>query len=231
MKTVTIHQPEYLPWIGFFDRIYQTDIFVILDDVQYQKNGFINRNKVKNYNGWQWITVPVEGKSTRKNINEVIISNQEEWGEKQWKCLLYNYSRAPYFKKYADFFEEVFKKKWNLIVDLDINLIENVMKMLGLEKKIEKSSLLNVSGMATERLVNICKKLEADIYLSGPGGKKYMDLERFKEKNVKVIFREFFHPVYPQQFGKIGFMPCLSIIDLLFNCGPESLKFISGQRK
>ena len=115
MKTVTIHQPEYLPWIGFFDRIYQTDIFVILDDVQYQKNGFINRNKVKNYNGWQWITVPVEGKSTRKNINEVIISNQEEWGEKQWKCLLYNYSRAPYFKKYADFFEEVFKKKWNLI--------------------------------------------------------------------------------------------------------------------
>lgn len=216
---VTIHQPEYLPWIGFFDRIYKADVFVILDNVQYQKNAFINRNKIKTSQGWQWLTVPVKQRESRKKINEIEINNKTDWRAKHWKALLYNYNKAPYFKKYSDFFEKVYKKNWNLIADLDIYLIENIMHMFGVKKEIKKSSLLKARGKADDLLINICKELEADTYLPGPGPKiyGYMDLEKFKKQNINVVFQEFTHPVYVQQFAKKEFIPNLSIIDLLFN--------------
>lgn len=230
MTTITIHQPEYLPWLGFFDRIYKADIFVILDDVQYQKNGFINRNKIKTAQGWQWITVPVKERSSFKKINEVVINDQINWGKSQLKSLIYNYKRAPYFKDYIDFFENTFEKKWEKIVDLDIYLLENIIKTLGIKRRIERSSLMKIKGKATDRLVNICKKLGADTYLSGPGGKEYMDIEKFKRENIKVIFQEFIHPTYPQLFKEKGFISYLSIIDLLFNCGSKSLDIILGKK-
>lgn len=214
---ITIHQPEYLPWIGFFDRVSKADIFVILDDVQYQKNGFINRNKIKTSQGWQWLTVPVKERESMKKINEVEINNQIDWRQNHWKSLLYNYNKAPCFKKYSDFFEENYKKKWDSLADLDIYLIENIMDMLGIKTETKISSLLNIKGEATDRLVNMCKMLGVDTYLSGPGGKEYMDLDKFKKQNINVIFQEFTHPIYVQQFGE--FIPNLSIIDLLFNQG------------
>lgn len=225
---ITIHQPEYLPWLGFFDRIAESDIFIILDDVGYQKNGFINRNKIKTAQGWQWITVPVKGRSPNQKINEVLIDNQSDWREAQLRSLKFNYSKAPYFGEYSDFFEAVFKKDWELICDLDIYLIENIIAFLGLKTKIEKYSDMNLKGVQTERLVDICKKFGADTYLSGPGGKEYMDLGKFEEENIKVVFQEFKHPEYSQQFMKAGFIPCLSIIDLLFNCGEKSLEIIKS---
>lgn len=212
---VTIHQPEYLPYIGFFDRISRADIFVILDNVQYQKNAFINRNKIKTFDGWQWLTVPVKQREALKNINEIEISNEIDWRVKHWKALLYNYNKAPYFKKYSDFFEKLYKQNWTSLANLDIYLIENIMDMLGLKKEIKKSSLLKANGKADDLLINICKELGADTYFSGPGGRGYMDLEKFKEQNINVVFQEFTHPVYAQQFGE--FIPNLSIIDLLFN--------------
>lgn len=226
---IAIHQPEYLPWIGFFDRIYKADIFVILDDAQYQKNGFINRNKIKTSTGWQWITIPVKGRSPNKKINEVLIDNQIDWRRSHWKALYFNYSKAPYFKKYADFFKDVFERNWEKLADLDIYLLEGLINMLGIKRQIKKSSLMKSKRRATERLIEICKEVGADTYLSGPGGKRYMDLERFKQENVKVIFQEFTHPTYPQQFEKLGFIPYLSIIDLLFNRGGKSLDVIKGK--
>lgn len=231
MTTITIHQPEYLPYLGFFDRIIKSDVFVILDDVGYQKNGFINRNKIKTADGWQWLTVPVSNRSPNQKINEVLIDNQKKWKDDQWKTLCYNYSKALFFKTYADFFEDVFKKEWISISDLDIYLIENIARMLGLEKRIEKSSIYDIKGTATERLVNICKKFGADTYLSGTGGKGYLELEKFKKESINVVFQEFKHPDYPQQFMKKGFLSNLSIIDLLFNCGPKSLDIILGGNK
>lgn len=213
--TVTIHQPEYLPWIGFFDRISKADMFVVLDDVQYQKNAFINRNKIKTSQGWQWLTVPVKQREALKKINEIEINNKTDWRNKHWKALFYNYNKASYFKKYADFFEKIYKQEWDLLVDLDIYLIENIMDMLRLRKEIKRSSSLRADGEATDRLVNICKLVGADTYLSGPGGKEYMDLDKFKKQNINVVFQEFTHPVYSQQFK--GFIPNLSVIDLLFN--------------
>jgi hypothetical protein len=223
---VTIHQPEYLPWIGFFDRIYKADTFVILDDVQYQKNAFINRNKIKTAQGWQWITVPVLERGSLKKINEVKINNQIQWGKDIWKALLYNYTKTPFFKNYADFFKNAFERKWELIADLDVYLLENMVDMIGMKRRIERSSLMKVKGKATDKLVNICKTLGADTYLSGPGGREYMDLEKFKKEGIKVIFQDFTHPEYPQQFEKEGFISHLSIVDLLFNCGKKSLEVI-----
>ena len=216
---ITIHQPEYLPYIAFFDRISKADVFVVLDNVQYQKNGFINRNKIKTSNTWQWLTVPVKQREALKSINKIEIDNQTDWKSKHWKALLYNYNKAPYFKKYSDFFEKTYKQNWGLLVDLDIYLIKNIMDMLGLKKEIKISSLLNAKGKADDLLVNICKELEADTYLSGPGGRGYMDLEKFKKQNINVVFQEFSHPIYAQQFGE--FIPNLSIIDLLFNDNPK----------
>ena len=225
----TIHQPEYLPYIGFFDRISKADIFVILDNVQYQKNAFINRNRIKTSQGWQWLTVPVKQREALKNINEIEISNEIDWRARHWKALLYNYNKAPYFKKYSDFFEKLYKQDWTSLANLDVYLIENIMDMLGLKKEIKKSSLLKAEGRTTDLLVNICKILGADTYLSGSGGKGYMDLGKFKKQDIDVVFQEFTHPVYSQQFKE--FIPNLSIIDLLFNCGNSSKEKLNENSK
>jgi len=223
---ITIHQPEYLPWIGFFDRINKSDIFVILDDVGYQKNGFINRNKIKTKDGWQWLTIPVKGRSFNKKINEVLIDNGKDWQKKHISLLKDNYSKASYFKEYYSFLEKTFSKNWENISDLDIYLIKNITDFLEIRTKIEKASILGVESEKTNRLVDICKKFKADTYLSGPGGKNYMDLNLFKKQGIKVVFQEFSHPEYSQQFIEKGFLHGMSVMDLLFNTGGKSLEII-----
>jgi hypothetical protein len=224
---VTIHQPEYLPYIGFFERLAASDVFVILDDVGYQKNGFINRNKIKTEKGPKWITVPVVGRSPNLKIKEVLIDNSKNWASSQWGSIISNYSKAPHFKEYSDFFEEIFKKKWNSICDLDIYLIENINKFLDINLKIVKSSDLKVPGSSTERLINICKKLKADNYLSGPGNEEHqVEKERFEKEGIKVEIKGFSNPEYRQMFMAQGFLPYMSVIDLLFNEGENSVKII-----
>lgn len=223
---ITIHQPEYLPWLGFFDRILKSDILVILDDVQYQKNGFINRNKIKTAQGWQWLTIPVQNRESLGLINKVKINNQENWQENQWKTIFFNYQKAPNFTEYSHFLKVALEKKWENISELDIYLIGETMDILGVKKEIIKSSLMSIPGQGTERLVNICKTLGGDTYLSGPGGESYLEIKKFKEENIKIIFQKFVHPVFSQLFEKRGFIPNLSIIDLIFNCGEKSLNII-----
>ncbi len=225
----TIHQPEYLPWLGFFDRICKSDIFVVLDDVGYQKNGFINRNKIKTAKGGQWITVPVKGRSPNLKINEVFIDNEKKWQEQQLGLLDTNYSKAPHFRDYFPFFEDAFLKKWDKISDLDFYLIENILKFLDVKVKIAKSSDLKIEGKSAERLVNILKHFGAGTYLSGPGGKNYMDLSLFKKDGIEVVFQEFSHPKYFQQFAEKGFLPYMSVVDLLFCCGPDSKNIIKNK--
>lgn len=229
---VTIHQPEYLPWIGFFDRIQKSDIFVLLDTVQYQKAGFINRNKIKTAEGQQWITVPIKGGSRIKNINEIEVSNTPGWQKKHWNKIKNSYLNAPYFEKYSPIFQEILlDKEWGLLSDLDCRLIETIMNILGIKTKIIKASSLNIESAATELNIDICRRVGGDIYLSGQGGKNYMDMKRFKEENIKVLFQEFVHPSYQQRFIDSGFTPYMSVIDLLFNCGPKSLEIIQSGSK
>lgn len=222
---VAVHQPQYLPWIGYFDKMRRADVFCYLDDVQYKKNEWQNRNRIKTAQNWQWLTVPVRYRFPEK-INEVQINNTIRWNKKHLQALVTNYSRAPYFNAYISIFEDVFSDAWDLISDLNIHLIERLKDALQLqEKNTIISSQLELRQEPTERLIDICKALGADTYLAGQGAADYMDLTRFEKNGLKVIMQDFKHPVYPQLFKE--FQSHLSIVDLLFNCGPASLEIIS----
>ena len=221
-----IHQPQFLPWLGYFAKIAQSQTFVFLDDVQYKKNEWQNRNRVRIADGWQWLTVPVKYKFGQK-INEIFIDNSQDWRAKHWQALITNYQRAPYFKDYRDFFQEVYQQEWEYLAKFNIYLIEEIMRFLGLKKEMKKSSDLRVEGKKTERLVEICKALGADTYLSGSGAKDYLNLKLFEKVNIKVIFQNFLHPIYRQNYP--GFEPNMSIIDLLFNEGKKNLSLLRGR--
>jgi hypothetical protein len=218
---VAIHQPQYLPWLGYFDKINKADVFCYLDNVQYKKNEWQNRNRIKTARDWQWITVPVLYRFPQK-INEVKINNTVQWKKKHLQALITNYSKAPFFKEYINFFKSIYSKDWEFLSELNICLIDNIREMLSVKKgKTVFASDLHLSADPTDRLIDICKSVGGDIYLSGQDGARYMNLERFKERGVDVIVQNFKHPVYSQLYG--SFQSHLSVVDLLFNCGPDSL--------
>jgi lipopolysaccharide/colanic/teichoic acid biosynthesis glycosyltransferase len=229
---IIIHQPEFLPYIGFFQRIAEADILVALDDVGYQKNAFINRNKIKTKNGLKWITVPVKNRSSNSKINEVLIDNSKNWADSILGSISANYSKAPYFKDYFIILKDILSKKWDKIADLDICLLETINKILGINLRIIRSSELIVDGRGEERLIKICKKLKADSYLSGPGCEGHqINRENFEKEGMKVDIKEFLDHKYSQLFPERGFLSYMSIIDLLFNEGPKSLEIIKLSSK
>jgi hypothetical protein len=221
---VAVHQPQYLPWIGYFDKMRRADVFCYLNDVQYKKNEWQNRNRIKTAQDWQWLTVPVRYRFPEK-INEVRINNTIPWSKKHLQALKTNYNRAPYFKAYISIFEDIFSREWEFVSELNIHLIERLKETLQMQAKTTTvSSELTLREEPTDRLIDICKALGADTYLAGQGGADYMDATRFAENGLKVIIQEFKHPVYPQLFK--DFKSHLSIVDMLFNCGPESMHVI-----
>ncbi len=222
------HQPNYIPWIGYFHKMAQADKFVLADDIQYTTHGFINRNYIKTRKGKQWLTVPIitKGRGLQK-INEVPIDIEQNWRQKHWNSLLLNYKYAPYFEYYADFFEQVYQKEWTFLVDLNIEIIEFVRKALNISNPIYLSSELKLSFGTTERIVDMVKKTGCTKYLSGESGKNYLDEELFKEAGIQLIYSEFKHPTYHQQFGE--FIPNLSVIDLLFNEGVRAMDFVTAK--
>jgi hypothetical protein len=222
---VAVHQPQYLPWIGYFDKMRRADVFCYLNDVQYKKNEWQNRNRIKTAQDWQWLTVPVCYRFPEK-INAVRINNTTNWSKKHLQALKTNYNRAPYFKAYISIFEDIFSRKWEFLSELNTHLIERLKDTLQMqEKKTTVSSELMLREDPTDRLIDICKALGADTYLAGRGGADYMDATRFAKNGLKVLIQDFKYPVYPQLFK--DFQPHLSIVDLLFNCGPDSLKIIN----
>lgn len=223
---VAIHQPNYLPWLGFFYKIASCDIFVLADIVQYSKKGFINRNKIKTPQGTAWLTVGVLTKGRYGQlINEVEIDNGAPWARIHEKSISQNYSKAPYFKKYKAPFEDIYHREWERLVDLNEALIKVICQILGIRSvEFIRASELNVSGERAELPVNICRAVGADTYLSGPSGQKYMDEELFEKEGISLRYSDFKHPAYTQLWG--DFIPNMSIIDLLFNEGGESLKIL-----
>lgn len=226
---VSIHQPYYFPWLGYFDKILKSDLFILLDDVQYEKNNFYNRNRIRIKDGWIWITVPVRYKY-RIKLDEIKIDNTKKWQKIHWKSIFFNYQKAPFFLEFRSFLEEIFlNKKWEKLIDLNIYTLLEILKLLEIDRKIVLSSNINVGGNSTEKIINLCKKVGADAYYSGVSGKKYLDISLFKENNIKLIFQEFHHPIYKQQYS--GFIPNLSILDLLLNYGYESKDIIANAKK
>ncbi|MBW2000948.1 MAG: WbqC family protein [Deltaproteobacteria bacterium] len=223
---VSVHQPQYLPWLGYFDKIDRADIFVLLDNVQFKKNEWQNRNKIKTAQGWQWLTVPVMYKYPQL-INEVMINNRVSWQHQQRQAILSNYKKAPYYNQLKEFFEDIFSSSWQFISKLNIEMVKSLVKILGIDTPLYVASELGEFPQdPDERLIAITKHLGADTYLAGAGGRGYMDLDKYNKSGVKVIFQDFKHPVYGQLFG--GFEPFMSVIDLIFNHGDKSLMILRG---
>jgi hypothetical protein len=221
---VSIHQPQYLPWLGYFDKISKSNAFVLLDNVQFKKNEWQNRNRIKTAQGWQWLTVPVIHRLSQK-IYEVKINNTVAWGKKHLQALITNYSKAAFFKEHIAFFEQTYAQEWSSLVDINIHIIHYLAKALGLsDKKLVRASGYELRDEATERLIDLCKHLRGDVYLSGKDGPKYLNLALFEKEGIQVIFQDYQHPRYPQLYG--DFEPYLSAIDLLFNCGSEGLSIL-----
>lgn len=227
MKIAAIHQPQYLPYLGFFHKLRQSDIFVVMDNVQFERRGIQHRNKIKTSLGSQWLTVPVFHRSREEEfINEVLINSELPWSRKHWNSLVTNYSRAPYFDKYALEIEQLLARKWSKLYELNIALIQWIMDALEIDKPIAYLSALEVEGSKSELIINACKAVGADAYLSGLGGKRYMELTAFEAAGIDVIWQNYSSPSYEQVFSDLGFVPDLSIVDTLFCCGPETRKFL-----
>lgn len=228
---IGILQPGYLPWLGFFEQMCRSDVFVIYDDVQYDKEGWRNRNRIKTANGIQWLTVPVLLKgSGNQMILDARIDNITNWRKKHLAAISQNYSKAPCFKEYIGAFEEAYARDWEFLVDLDMHLIRILAGCLGLgHKKIIRSSTLDIQGDRIERLIKICETFGADVFYEGASGRNYIDERAFLERGVKIEFQSYQHPTYHQLYG--DFTPNMSVIDLLFNHGTDSLRIIMGQAK
>jgi len=218
---VSVHQPQYLPWIGYFDKIKKSDIFVFLDNVQYKKREFQNRNKIRTKNGWIWLTVPVITKGKfLQNISEVEIDNTKDWQIEHYRSIELNYTKTEFFHKYKSFIEEIYKKKWSKLLDINICIIKKILEIFNIKTEIHYETEFNITTTSTQRIIDICKKLNADTYMSGIGGKNYLDEDLFIKNNIKLIYQNFKHPVYKQNFD--GFQINMSIIDFLFNCGNKT---------
>lgn len=214
------HQPNYLPWLGFFDKMNKCDVFVIEDAVQFIYHEFQNRNRVKTNNGVRWLTVPVKEGRKRKKFSEILISNEKNWSRGHWLTLKMNYGNSPYWDEFCNFFEETYNKKWEKLIDLNLHLIKGIMDFLDIEKELILASSLNVSGEKCDLIIAQCKILGAETYLSGTGALTYMDIDKFKGEGIDVVFQEFEHPTYPQLWGE--FIENLSIVDYLF-CATSKL--------
>ena len=218
-KTVAVLQPGYLPWLGFFDQMSRADVFVIYDDVQYDKNGWRNRNRIKSSSGPHWLTVPVHVKLGDR-IDTVLVDNTKKWAKKHICSIQQFYKSAPYIEQYLPDLEELLLHDWDRLVDLDLALITRMSSWLGISTLLVRSSELGIEGSRNQRLVDLCLHFGADRYFSGNAAKSYLDLALFREKGIQVNFQEYVHPVYPQLHG--DFVSNLSALDLLLNCGDAS---------
>lgn len=227
MKT-GILQPGYLPWLGFFEQVYKSDVFIIYDDVQYDKDGWRNRNRIKTAKGAQWLTVPVSVHLQEQSlIKDVKIDNSIDWKKKHLFSIRQNYSKSSFFDKYIGIFEKAYARHWDYIIDIDIYFIKHLADILGIrDKDMILSSSLNIKGSRMERLVSICKKYKSDTFYEGSAGREYIDEEIFSKNGIKVEYQDYKHPAYNQLYGE--FIPYLSTIDLLFNNGDKSLSILTG---
>lgn len=228
---VVIHQPQYFPYPGFFHKLIMADALVILDNTQYDKR-FTNRNKIWTPHGFTWLTVPIKKEHKFLPNKNVEINNDINWREEHWKKIFHSYSKAKYFPKYKEYFEKIYKKEWKYLCQLNVETLEKIIDFLGIKIKIIKETELNIEGTSTQRLVNCCQAIGADTYISGRGlpNKKYIDEKLFLKNNVKLIYQDY-EPMTYQQIVSNHFESDLSIIDMLFNIGPESLTLITKSSK
>lgn len=223
----TIHQPNYLPYLGFFEKASRSDIFILYDSTQFKKNDWQNRNRVCSKNGWQWISIPVLHNFGQK-IYETKIDPKKKGLKSNWQTLQTLYGKAPYFKKFDERFEEIYKRDYEYIADLNCDLIFLIADILGIKTKfVRNTTLPALKTTSTQALVDLCKMVNADTYISGSEGRNYIETEKFEEEKIKIVFQNYIHPEYTQ-FNRMEFISHMSTVDLIFNHGEESLNILTS---
>jgi len=223
------HQPQYLPWLGYFDKMDRVDIFVLLDTVQFKKNEWQNRNRIKGSSGPHWLTVPVR-RHFPQRLHQVEIVDPA-FRRRHRRSLQSAYGKAPYFRQEAGILDDLYGRDWTDLSSLNVESVRSLAGRFGIETPVHLGSEFQdvPDDQADDRLIALCRRLGADTYMAGAGGQAYMDLSRWQRAGIGVVFQEFRHPVYPQRNGT--FVPSLSAVDLLFHCGSEGFVLVRRARK
>ena len=224
-----VHQPQYFPYPGFFHKLSLSDVYVIMDDVQYDKR-FTNRNRIIWPNGSLWLSVPINKEQKFLPNLDIEINNEVNWREDHLKKIKFAYRKSKFFHLYEPYFEQLYSREWTKLFDLDYETLKQIISWLGLKVEIIRESTLNVNSKSTQRLIDACKAVGADTYVSGMGAVDYMDVGLFEKNNVKVEFQKYVQLPYPQHLSAT-FIPNLSIIDLLANVGPDAMHLIRAEEK
>lgn len=217
---ITIHQPQFLPWLGYLDKIDQADLFVVLDSVQFKKNEWQNRNRIRTAQGWQWLTVPVHHKFGQR-LDEVRINQDTDWRAKHLRALEMHYQKASFARRYLEGLRSLYAQSWTALAELNLAVLLWLLDSFGIKTPVQRSSEMHLREDPTDRLIDICRTVGATHYLAGAGATNYMDLARFQTSGVELEMQAFHHPVYPQCYEP--FVPGLAAVDLLFTCGDTAL--------
>lgn len=228
LKKVAISQSNYIPWKGYFDFINEVDEFILYDEVQYTKRDWRNRNRIKTPHGLYWLTIPVSA-SRSDSINEVEIAD-EDWNEKHWSTLRHMYNKAQYFNSYADEIRALYKEaNQKKLSEINHHFLIGINNLLGIKTPFSWSTDYNSRGDKSERLLSICKQANADVYVSGPKAKDYLETEIFEEEGISVEWMSYDgYKEYPQVYGE-NFEHSVSVIDLIFNTGPEAVNYMKSR--
>ena len=230
-KKVAILQSNYIPWKGYFDIIDSVDEFIIYDEMQYTKNDWRNRNKIKTPNGTQWLSIPVKTKGHISNLIRIMDAElvDGKWAKSHWNTIVQNYKKAPYFSNYSDVFEKLYAEcaSEKLLCNVNYKFIYAIAEVLGIKTKISFSQDYGLIEGKTERLVDLVQKAGGAEYISGPAAKDYIDAELFDDAGIKLTWMDYSgYPEYPQL--NPPFEHGVSVLDLIFNCGADARKYMKG---
>jgi hypothetical protein len=232
---VAIHQPHFLPWLGYLHRMAQVDLFVLLDHVQFERRNYQNRTMIRMNDEARWLTVPVVQRSRDERIVDKEVDNRGDgarwWSANHFQTLRHAYREAGFFGTYAAEFKALFEARWQRLVDLNQAALDLLREAFGIRTPLVRSSELAVEGARAQLILNLCRAVGADALLAGMGGSRgYLDAQAFARAGVRIEYHDWVHPEYPQ-CGQGPFIPGLSAIDLLFNCGPASRERLLGDRR
>jgi hypothetical protein len=230
---VVILQPSYIPWRGYFDQICRADLFIFYDDVQYDKHGWRNRNRIKTAQGNQWLTIPVHSRGVTDgvSIKNIRIDWSKPWAKNHFKALTFAYSKAPYFKKYSPLIESFYSRHDEMLSDFTIATTEILTRTLGIMQTrfISSSEIEGITGQKTDRLIQILASVGASHYISGPSAREYIEQEKFEKAGIMLEYINYEFPLYDQLYTP--FEPFVSILDLLFMTGEAALDYINITQK
>jgi len=215
-----------MPWLGYFDRVAKSDMHIVLDHVQFEKNSVTNRNKVRTPSGWTWISVPIlkKGRFGELEINNIEVENSTPWAKKHFGTLTANYARTPFYSQFSEFFQDFYSQNWKNLNPMLKESTGYFLQELDIRTECVSSSELSLVSKKAQLILDLCKEVGATTYLSGPFGRDYLNQRDFEEADIELEFHDYVHPVYTQNFD--GFEPYMSIIDLLFNHGDKSLEIL-----